>query len=237
MSGFLATISGCTRGLAPRDLWLRSQPIAGERCCRQCCVFVDRVPWPRYIRFMTICAACSTWDRGLLCLRCRVQLRPALPVIRRGVRVSSGLMHEDTARRLVHLLKYQAFAPAGAVLATIMASEIPSGTTALIPVPRAWARRIRYGIDPAYELARRIAGETGLSVVGCLGAPPWWPSHAGSNKAARRPPAFRLLRGVPTGSLLVDDVVTTGATLAAAARVTGVARAMTATRADSGSCE
>jgi predicted amidophosphoribosyltransferase len=39
---------------------------------------------------------------------------------------------------------------------------------------------------------------------------------------------------IPPGAVLVDDVVTTGATLGAAARVTGITRALTLTSAARG---
>ena len=145
----------------------------------------------------------------------------------------SGLLHEKTARRLVHLLKYQGITAAGVILGTVMAGRVPAGTTALVPVPRAAARRIRYGIDPALELAHRVGVETGIEVISALGAPLWWPSHAGGNRAARIRPRFRRIRPVPTGSVMVDDVFTTGSTLAAAGRILGLEKALTATRADS----
>jgi predicted amidophosphoribosyltransferase len=142
-------------------------------------------------------------------------------------------MHESVARRLVHLLKYQGIPAAGVILGAVMAKRLPPGTTALIPVPRAMVRRIRYGIDPAIELAYRVGAISGIPVVEALGAPLWWPSHARGDRAARRRPRFRPVAPAPEGSLMVDDVLTTGATLAAAGRILGLKQAITATRADS----
>ncbi len=45
---------------------------------------------------------------------------------------------------------------------------------------------------------------------------------------------FSLKMPAPVGSVLVDDVVTTGTTLAAAARVAGCQRAVTVTASDVG---
>jgi predicted amidophosphoribosyltransferase len=196
-----------------------------------------RVPPLRYVCPMPICVVCAAWGHGPLCPECRSQLRAAKPVMRSGLVVSSGLFHEKSARRLVHLLKYQGLDAAGVVLGQIMAAQVPPGVSTLVPVPRAWARRLRYGVDPARVLARRVGAIAGVEVVEAVGAEVWWPSHAGSDRSSRRPPEFRLVGVVPPGSALVDDVVTTGATLAAAGRITGIHQALTATRADCPSFE
>ena len=73
---------------------------------------------------------------------------------------------------------------------------------------------------------------SGLPVVVAL-VPSWWyRPRAGPGSAARGIPAFRARAVLPAGAVLVDDVVTTGATLGAAAAALGGARlAVTATAA------
>ena len=154
-----------------------------------------------------------------------------------GVRIESAAVHVTVARRLVHLLKYQGLDTAGRALATMMVDRMPGDAGAIVPVPRAMLRRWKYGVDPAWTLATHLGEHTGVPVVSCLAADVWWPAHAGSRRAQRRKPSLRLVREVPAGSVLVDDVLTTGATLVAAARLAGVGRAVTATRADSGRLE
>jgi predicted amidophosphoribosyltransferase len=181
---------------------------------------------------MRICCCCQTWGHGLLCDRCSAGLQPGaeshLPT---GVRVAAAFAHQTAARRLIHLHKYQGMASAGSVLAKAMVPLLPADAEALIPVPRATLRRVRYGTDPALSLARLIEADTGVPVLRALVPQLWWAPHAGSSRSRRRPPRFRLTRTVPPGSILVDDVLTTGATIAAAAKVSGVRRALTATRA------
>ncbi len=116
-------------------------------------------------------------------------------------------------------------------MAIRMVPCLPDQARALIPIPRSWARLARFGIDPARELARELGMLTALPVISCLVAPLWMPAHAGRPRGSRARPSFRVARLPPPGSVLVDDVITTGATLDSAAGVLGVTFAVTATSA------
>lgn len=174
---------------------------------------------------MRLCIVCTRLDHALVCESCASEFR-AGPVRRLpdGLVVRSGLLHQGAARVLVHHLKYRGILDAARCLAVPMARRMPEGATALIPVPRATTRRLRYGVDPALELAGAVGRLTGVPVVSALRPAMWWRRHAPRPADARAEPRFRLdVSCVPEGAVLVDDVFRTGATVRAALRVLGTA--------------
>ena len=175
------------------------------------------------------CVACGEPGGGVLCRRCSAALHPAPERWLGGVLVRSAFIHEGAARALVHRLKYQAlpFPAVGRVLAPLL----PPAATALVPIPRVTARRWRYGVDPALEIARSLAAVTRLPVVTALRAPAWVHRRAGRTGEVHGRARFRRGAPAPPGAVLVDDVVTTGTTLLAAAAVTGITTAVTFTSA------
>jgi len=174
-----------------------------------------------YITKVPVCVACGEWGLGPLCLACRRRLRPGRAGVVSGVAVNYALHHSGIGRVLVHRLKYHGLAGAADVLAAVMAPLVPSGVTAIVPVPRAAVRRVVYGIDPAWELARRIGARTGVPVARALAAPVWWPRHAGGSPQRRSAPRFRLRRPLLGPVALIDDVVTSGATVRGALAALG----------------
>lgn len=147
--------------------------------------------------------------------------------------VRSAFEHAGTARVLVHRLKYEGSRPAANALAASMALRLDRAPAALVPVPRALFRRWRYAVDPAAALARGLAALTGAPVVRALSTPVATAVHAGADRSRRTGHAFGLVILPPPGSIIVDDVVTTGRTIRAAAAAIGptAESALTATSA------
>jgi predicted amidophosphoribosyltransferase len=106
-----------------------------------------------------------------------------------------------------------------AALAPLVARELGSLTDPLVPLRTSSRRRRARGFDQAVELAQRAAALNGLTVCDLLekrgGA------QHGRSRSARLGGRgrFRVRRGIalPLSVTLVDDVCTTGATLADAA--------------------
>jgi predicted amidophosphoribosyltransferase len=125
----------------------------------------------------------------------------------------------------VHHLKYRGLTGYADLVAALLSPRAPLAP--LVPIPRALTRRVRYGIDPGRALAQRLSRITGAPVASLLGVPLHTTRRAGGDH--RRPVLpFRIRGPLPPGLVLVDDVVTTGATLESAIRSLGPERVLLA---------
>jgi predicted amidophosphoribosyltransferase len=151
-----------------------------------------------------------------MCDACHSTLRPSPPTVVAGVPAEAAFRHVGAAAVLVRRLKYQRNLAAGRFLATAMVPCLPADARCLVPTPRAPLRIVRHGIDPAAFLAEALSEATGLPVVHALAAPVWSRRRAGAPRRVRRPVSFTLRMPCPAAAVLVDDVRTTGSTIASA---------------------
>jgi predicted amidophosphoribosyltransferase len=174
-----------------------------------------------------LCAACGRPCRHetALCSRCARRLAAAEPLLGGGPagldRAWSSAPHEDVARSLVAALKFRHLLPVAELVAEriswLAPAHLLSGTVVPVPTP---ARRLRQrGFDPAGEIAAALAERIDAPFEPCL-----FRRDGGRQVGRRRgerlahAPHVGIEGEAPLSVLLVDDVLTTGATLTACSR-------------------
>lgn len=193
----------------------------------------------------------SDGDPVCVCLQCRLALRPSpsprcsrcdhparfaiencpgcetLPDIL--VRIRSAVALHPPAGELVHALKYEGWTGVGDLLVSRMTPLVPVDAAALVPVPSPPGRERRRGYNPARVLAAEIAERSGIPLLDALLRPRESPRQVGLSPDRRAtnvrgvfvpaPGDSRAVRGAHI--VLVDDVLTTGATASEAALTLG----------------
>jgi ComF family protein len=201
------------------------------RICQRPLRRISRVP---------VCDECLREPRPLeaefLCLSCRTPFANSFPLDSEGrcMLCRSGRRgfdyaycygaYDGTLRELIHLFKYSSMRGLAAPLSKLLAAALPLDQRfdMVTPVPLHWAKRWRRGFNQSQLLGKAIARRRGIPLVKALRRNYATRAQAGLSHAQRRENvagAFKARRRVNgLRILLVDDVMTTGATAAACAR-------------------
>lgn len=208
-------------------------PLGRQRgpACQLCWSRLDRLPQPQCLRCGHPQAPETSGDACRWC--------EPLPPFVRAVRSVAWMTRGSTASRLVHALKYDGWPALADGMAGEMArlrwpSDVLRERAVLVPVPLSpWRERER-GYNQAERLAHALAPRWGLPVVPALQRTRTPSSQTRLTPGERTVNVTRAFTVASAGAphvqgahcVLVDDVVTTAATLVAcaAALVDGGAR-------------
>lgn len=156
------------------------------------------------------CLECADWPDGLGSAR-------------------AAFLLESPARELVHALKYQGWRSVGEFMGGEMgrrAGAAVRGADWVVPIPTSERNLRRRGYNQAEVIASALAAEMGIPLLACLERRRQEGTQTALNPMQRRANvsgAFVMTEaggGMVRGRriLLVDDVITTGATILAASR-------------------
>ncbi|WP_454015125.1 ComF family protein [Aquamicrobium terrae] len=213
--------------------------------------------WPARLLFPPVCAGCrrQVSQPGVLCAACwpllRLLERPWCPVMGTPFghdmgegflsaeaiadpppfeRARAAVAYSGIAQQMVQGLKYRDRTDLAPWMARWMAragAELVAEADLAVPVPLHWRRFLKRRFNQSAELARALAGLTGLAFSpSVLKRVKGTRQQVGLERAQREEnvrAAFRVPAEAEIGIagrrvLLIDDVYTTGATVRAAAR-------------------
>lgn len=148
------------------------------------------------------CRLCTTWPVGFEA-------------------VESAVWLDDGARRAVHLLKYDGWWRVADAMAHVIVGSvsIPRDAT-LVPIPLSASRERTRGYNQSLVLAEAVSKRLGVRVAPVLRRGRDTGTQTALTPEARRANlagAFAVSATPPVNPVIVDDVFTTGATLAEAA--------------------
>lgn len=177
------------------------------------------------------CAFCGTRTRGgerSVCIACYEELPwvGSTPAISPLHVVAAPLAYEFPVDAAIKALKFRRrlwYGPALAGLLRDAAGALPDDIDAVLPVPLHWRRQWLRGFNQAREIAAPVARQLGIPLIGGVRRRRATRPQSGLTAGERS----RNLQGAFVARqscdarhvLIVDDVITTGATIGQLARV------------------
>jgi ComF family protein len=209
---WLDALAGLERWLLPPACLLCNEPVPEREddalICALCRSRWQPIPHPLCPRCGQPaqkdleCRLCAAWPDGLS-------------------RARSGVWLEGSARQAVHQLKYEGWTRAAGAMAEAMRRLEPlTGRVCLIPIPLGRRRQRQRGYNQSERIAAAVGRRSGLDVrLDLLDRVRETSTQTALTPEARHANVAGAFEAAPARELelvLVDDVFTTGATLAAA---------------------
>ena len=148
---------------------------------------------------------------------------PADGIFERKIAMLHYAFPVDVAIKALKFDRKLFYAPALAEVLCVAAPMLPSDIDAILPVPLHWRRKTVRGFNQATELAKPVAKALGVPIVRSVKRRRATPFQSGLDVPAR---ASNLRQAFVMSSvtryrhvLIVDDIVTTGATIESVANV------------------
>jgi len=190
--------------------------------------------------FCTFCG-CLLSENSVLCVECYAGIKPVIPHIVSATGTKSMVVYAAGAYKepLQNLIRAKAYSNrlASIQLAQVMWRALPATVwevDMLAPVPLHWTRFAYRGYNQAMVMAGYLSGKTGVPIFTGIKRIKRTPIQTGKNMHERQQNVtdafsydFSINAGLIEGKriLLIDDVITTGATLQALAKILYKAKA------------
>lgn len=172
------------------------------------CVFCGTTSAADETHICTGCYADLPWNQPATC--------PRSGIFERSIAMLQYTFPVDAAIKALKFNRKLYYAPAFAQVLCAARELLPAGIDGVLPVPLHWRRKTLRGFNQANELARPVARMLKVPLVGSVyrkHATPFQSGLGAAERARNLRHAFFVRRPLPHEHILIiDDVVTTGAT-------------------------